>query len=203
MKKLALIPFLAFLISASTLAKDYVVVGISGFGTRRPENAWQPSGAHERLPYSGKIAARFELVHYAKTNELNEILNEFICEKGIKEDNKGLILMVNSWGSNKGLKLAKMYQKKCGEKVDAFYLIDGVAKPIGAFKKDIPAKFCRNYYQTRGVVRGTAQNNCENFDLTDDCARNGITSAVNCHIHVEWTGASKSAQHMRSNFIGY
>lgn len=196
-----LIPtFLALLLGFSIEAKEFVVVGVSGFGTRRPDNAWQPSGAHENLPYSGRIAARFELVHYAKTSELKEILKEFECEKGIKQDRKGMIILANSWGSGKAHKLAKMYQKECGEKVDAFYLIDGVSKPIGAFKRDIPAKVCKNYYQTKGAVRGTDQNNCENYNLTKDCERYGY-GAVQCHIHVEWEGSERAAKHMRNNFL--
>ncbi|MCR9203689.1 MAG: hypothetical protein NXH75_03865 [Halobacteriovoraceae bacterium] len=199
--KYKLIPTcLALILGFAVEAKEFVVVGVSGFGTRKPDNAWQPSGAHEKLPYSGKIAARFELVHYAKTRELKEILKEFECEKGIKQDNKGMVILANSWGSGKAHKLAKMYLKKCGEMVDAFYLVDGVTKPIGAFKRDIPAKVCINYYQTKGVVRGTDQKNCVNHNLTKECeARN--YSAVQCHIHVEWEGAERSANHMRQNYL--
>lgn len=202
MKSFLTLLALLFLISSYSEAKDYVVVGISGFGTRRTENAWQPSGAHENLPHRGRIYARHELVHYAKTRELREILEVFECSDGKKgRDDLGLLLLVNSWGSGKAHKLAKMYQKQCGELVDAFYLIDGVAKPIGAFKRDIPAKVCRNYYQTKGMVRGTAQDNCQNFDLTPQCDISGYEKGVDCHIFVEWRGSEHAADHMLNNFL--
>lgn len=202
MKNLITLAVLLFLINSIAEAKDYVLVGISGFGTRRPENAWQPSGAHENLPSRGKIFSRHELVHYAKTRELQSILDEFECSDGKKgRDDLGLILLVNSWGSGKGHKLAKMYQEQCGDKVDAFYLVDGVAKPIGAFKRDIAAKYCRNYYQTKGAVRGQAQDNCTNFDMTRECDISGYEKGVDCHIFVEWRGSEDAATHMINTFL--
>lgn len=189
------------LISAYSEAKDFVLVGISGFGTRRPENAWQPSGAHENLPSYGKIFARHELVHYAKKDELRDILNDFECRNGKQgRSDLGLIILANSWGSGTGHKLAKMYQKKCGQLVEAFYLVDGVAKPIGSFKRDIPAKTCINFYQRKGAVRGTAQNNCTNTNYTDECERKGY-GAVQCHIYVEWLGTELAAKHMIRNYL--
>lgn len=202
MKNLITLAALLFLINSFVEAKDYVLVGVSGFGTRRPENAWQPSGAHENLPSRGKIFSRHELVHYAKTHELRAILEEFECSNGKKgREDLGLILLVNSWGSGKGHKLAKMYKKECGDLVDAFYLIDGVSKPIGAFKRDIPAKVCRNFYQTKGAVRGRAQDNCTNFDLTRECDISGYKSGVDCHIYTEWQGSERAADHMMENFL--
>lgn len=201
MKGLIIIIGILLLLSSYSEAKEYVVVGVSGFGTRKEENAWQPSGAHENLPYYGNIRARFELVHYAKNPELENILNEFNCREGKSDPNLGLLIIANSWGSGKAHKLAKMYQRKCGDLVDAFYLVDGVSKPIGAFNKDIPAKVCKNYYQTRGAVRGTAVRNCENTNMTNECDPNGAESAVQCHIFVEWEGTERAARHMRQNFL--
>ncbi len=202
MKNLIIFTTLIFLISAISEAKDYVLVGISGFGTRKAENAWQPSGAHENLPYKGRILARHELVHYAKNSELREVLETFECHKGKQEKEElGLIIMVNSWGSGKALNLAKMYQKECGQKIDALYMIDGVAKPIGSFRREIPAKACRNYYQTKGMVRGTAQRNCENFDLTKRCEISGYNKGVDCHIYVEWKATEMAADHMMSTYL--
>lgn len=201
MKNLIVLAALLFLVNAYTEAKDYVLVGVSGFGTRRPENAWQPSGAHENLPSYGKIFARHELVHYAKKKELAAILEDFDCKDGFqKRTDLGLIILANSWGSGKAHKLAKMYQKECGQLVEIFYLIDGVSKPIGSFKRDIPAKKCINYYQRKGAVRGTAQNNCSNTDYTDDCERLGY-GAVQCHIYVEWKGSELAAKHMRKHYL--
>ncbi|MCF8060424.1 MAG: hypothetical protein K9K67_14070 [Bacteriovoracaceae bacterium] len=202
MKNLIILATLIFLLNTITEAKDYVLVGVSGFGTRKPENAWQPSGAHENLPQSGRIFSRHELVHYAKTAELKDILEVFECRNG-KQGNEdlGLIIMVNSWGSSKALTLAKMYQKDCGQKIDAFYMIDGVSKPIGPFKKEVPAKICRNYYQTKGLVRGTDQKNCENFNLTPRCDISGYEKGVDCHIYVEWRGSEMAADHMIKNFL--
>ncbi len=201
MKNILILSALLFLISAYTDAKDYVLVGVSGFGTRRPDNAWQPSGAHENLPRFGNIYARHELVHYAKTRELRAILEDFDCQDGVqRKRDLGLIIVANSWGSGEGHKLAKMYQKNCGQLVEAFYLVDGVAKPIGSFKRDIPAKTCFNYYQRKGAVRGTAQDNCANTDYTNQCESRGY-GAVQCHIWVEWLGTELAAEHMMKNYL--
>jgi hypothetical protein len=202
MKPLITLLALLFLISSYTEAKDYVVVGISGFGTRRPENAWQPSGAHENLPDYGNIFARHELVHYAKKRELQEIIDYFNCKDGLKgRQDLGLLILVNSWGSGKAHKLAKMYNKQCGELVDSFYIVDGVSKPIGAFKREVPAKECRNYYQTKGLVRGTDIPGCENHDLTKQCDITGHSGGVECHIFVEWRGSKVARDHMLRNFL--
>ncbi len=187
----------------NTFAKDYVVVGVSGFGTRKPGHEWQPSGAHDLLPRTGKIYSRFELVHYAKTSELQSVIDEFDCEDGKqKKSNLGLIILANSWGSNNGYKLAKMYQKQCGQLTDVFYLVDGVAKPIGAFNKKIPAKQCFNAYQRKGAVRGNEIEGCVNYNFTKTCEKYGY-KGTQCHIMTEWDGCKQFANHMNLNFLGF
>ncbi|MEC7275111.1 MAG: hypothetical protein VXV96_02235 [Bdellovibrionota bacterium] len=199
MKKLTSV-FL-FLLCAATLATEYVVVGVSGFGTRKPENAWQPSAAHDLLPTMGKIYSQHKIVHYAKTVELQEIVDEFECNEGKQQrDDLKLIVLVNSWGSGKGHKLAQMYKKQCGQLAEAFYIVDGVKKPIGPFKKKILANSCYNIYQRKGAVRGNKIKGCENINLTSECDVLGY-GGVKCHIHAEWTGGQHFADHMRENYL--
>ncbi|EQC49796.1 hypothetical protein M901_2019 [Bacteriovorax sp. DB6_IX] len=177
------------------LAKDFITVGVSGFGTRRAENYWQPSGAHDNLPTSGAYKS-YKLVHYAKKKELQQIVDNFECSKGKKgRKDLGLIVMANSWGSYKAIKLTKMYKKACGEEIDLFIMVDGVKKPIAAQGIRPKAKKCVNFYQTRGVVRGKAIKGCENHDMTKYCYDSD--SGVQCHIRVEWSGTADGAQIIR------
>lgn len=187
----------AFLLSASylyaeTKPSSYIVVGVSGFGTRTPDRAWQPSGAHDNLPEVSAVEKTYRLVHYAKKNEVSEVLENFRCSKG-KQNAKdlGLVVMINSWGSNVGYQLVKRYESECGRKADYVVMVDGVSKPIGAFSKKIPAQRCLNYYQTKGFIHGKALEGCENKNLTQDCDDMGL-SPVKCHIYVEWDGTSSA-----------
>jgi len=186
-KKLILLS-LTCIIATQTLAKQYITVGVSGFGTRRAENYWQPSGAHDNLPTNSAYKS-YKLVHYAKKKELKEIINNFNCKKGSKgRKDLGLIVMANSWGSYKAIKLTKMYKKACGEEIDLFIMVDGVKKPLLAQGIRPKAKSCINFYQTRGMVRGKAIKGCENHDYTKKCYKSD--SAVQCHIRVEWAGTN-------------
>lgn len=173
-------------------ANSYIVVGISGFGTRRPDNPWQPSGAHENLPFVSAVEKTYRLVHYSKKKEVDEVLENFRCSGASQgRPNLGLILVINSWGAGLGDKLARRYEKECGTKADVVVLVDGVAKPVGAFSKKIPSKQCLNYYQTKGLVRGRSIEGCDNKNLTRECERYGY-GPVQCHIYVEWEGTSRA-----------
>jgi hypothetical protein len=196
-KKLLVFIFI-LLCTKSIFAKDYVVVGISGFGTNRSAKNSQDSGAHNNLPYSGNIYKRIELVHNASNKEMLKVLNLFNCKNGKKRQNIGFLIMVNSWGARKANQLAKQFEKKCGEKVDAFYMIDGVSKPLGAYSKKPSANKCYNYYQTKGLVRGNEIIGCKNKNLTQKC---GNAGGIECHILTEWEGTYMARSHMIDNFL--
>ena len=181
---------LAFAAYAEVRPRDYVMVAVAGFGTRRPDDPWQPSGVHEYMPSHHKLVRSYQLVHYAKKIELQNIIDDFQCVNGQQtRKDLGLIVTINSWGAGRGFQLTEMYLKQCGRKADLVFMIDGVSKPIGRFGKTPHATKCVSYYQTKGVVRGMALVGCENFDLTNSCDIRGL-GAVDCHIHVEWAGAA-------------
>lgn len=177
---------------STTAPESYIVVGVSGFGTRRPENAWQPSGAHENLPLVSSVEKTYRLVHFAKKSELDEVMDEFSCSKGKQaRDGLGLVLVINSWGAGVAHKLAVRYHKECGRLVDHVVLVDGVAKPVGPFRKSFPTLSCLNFYQTKGVIRGRAIDGCKNQNLTPLCEQQG-RGAIDCHIYVEWEGTARA-----------
>ncbi|MDD0854876.1 hypothetical protein HBN50_17370 [Halobacteriovorax sp. GB3] len=175
-----------FALSALSAPFEYVVVGISGFGTRRAtENYWQPSGAHENLPNSYRIVETHKLVHYSKKKELLNALSLFDCKDGRQlNDDLGLIIIGNSWGASNTYKLSKLYKEECGRVARLVVMVDGVRKPIGSYKKRPFAKQCINYYQTTGFAHGRKLEDCENIDLTSYCKKRG----KECHIEVEWLG---------------
>lgn len=183
---------LSFVLSANAMAKDYIVLGISGFGTAR-EGKGQPSGVHDNLPIHGSnVRQYFKLVHKASTKELQEVIDQFDCRNGKQADPQlGFILMVNSWGAPKGYKISEMYQKQCGRKIDIAYSIDGVTKPIGPFKKAPIAQQCFSYYQSKGAIHGVALNGCTNVEYTDSCNRSSY-GPIQCHIAVEWWGSERA-----------
>ena len=185
---------------SSEAPDSFIVVGISGFGTRRPDQAWQPSGAHENLPIVSAVEKTYRLVHFAKSSELDAVVENFKCRNGAqKRTDLGLVLVINSWGAGIGNKLAKRYTKECGREVDYVVLVDGVAKPIGAYSRSFPARNCTNFYQTRGLVHGRAIKNCQNHNLTPSCEKLGL-GPVECHIFVEWEGTAR-AQRTLENIL--
>ncbi|OIQ16116.1 MAG: hypothetical protein BM556_15770 [Bacteriovorax sp. MedPE-SWde] len=186
-----LISLLCLVTFSEVIAKDFVLVGVAGYGTRRPGNEWQPSGAHENLPY-GNAYKRFELVHYAKKKELKAIISEFNCKDGKQQSDLGLIVMANSWGSGKGIKLTKMYKKACGRKADLFIMVDGFKKPLLPQGRKPVADKCYNFYQTKGIIHGKKIKTCVNYDLTDRRCPKGV-GGIECHIRVEWTGTAYGA----------
>ena len=198
MKSMLMI-FCTILIS-QTMAKDYIVVGVSGFGTNKT-NQSQPSGAHDFLPIFayGKVSNHYKLLHYSSNKELRNVISEFNCSNKKQYSNLGLIVMANSWGSGKAISLTKMYKKTCGRQADLFVMIDGVKKPYLAQGKKPYATRCINYFQTKGIIRGKSIKGCENNDITSN-ACDSKDSGINCHIKVEWAGASYGRDRIR-NFI--
>ncbi|GAB4011951.1 MAG: hypothetical protein Fur0010_07190 [Bdellovibrio sp.] len=182
-------------------AKDYIVVGVAGFATKK-EGRGQPSGVHDHLPiHSKNVRQYFKLVHFSNKKELQEVVDQFDCREGVQPDkNLGLILMINSWGAGNGEKLAEMYFKQCGRKADVVYLIDGVAKPIGPFKRAPIAHKCFSFYQTKGVVHGEAINGCESTNYTEQCEHNNY-GPIQCHIAVEWWGAQRAEREILKNYL--
>lgn len=178
-------------------ARNYILVGVSGFGTNNTTNS-QPSGAHDLLPDSayGKISNTYKLIHFSPKKDLKEVINEFDCKNGKQEMDLGLIIMANSWGSSKGIKLSKMYKKSCSRGVDLFIMIDGVKKPIGAQGRRPKAKRCINYYQTIGLIRGKPIKGCKNHDLTKAACQN-VKNGIECHIEVEWQGATNGSKEIK------
>jgi len=194
-KCLGLFIFCLLLSGVATAASRYVVVGVSGYGTGR-DGRGQPSGAHANLPQDSQFEVH-QLVHKASPAELSEVLQSFRCSNGTQaEADLGLMIMANSWGAGKAVKLAQMYQAQCGRLPALFVMIDGVSKPIGSFRKAIPAQRCVNFYQTASTIRGAAINGCENTDLTPVCGGRG--GLATCHIMVEWEGSQRGSSLLRA-----
>lgn len=186
-----------FVMAESSDPDQFIIVGVSGFGTRRPENAWQPSAVHEKLPRHSLIQSSHRLVHYASDEEIAEVIDEFSCRNGRQREKQlGLIVMANSWGSGKAIDLARSYKEKCGREVDLFFVIDGVRKPIFANGTKPPADKCYSYYQRKGLVRGKAIRGCSNKNYTKQCEAYGY-GAVQCHIFVEWEGTDLASKVIR------
>lgn len=192
---------LSFVISFQLSAKEFIVVGISGFATKR-DGKGQPSGVHDHLPIHSKFVRNyFKLVHFSKKSELQEVIDQFNCRDGKQtENNLGLILMINSWGAKNGERLAQMYFDQCSQKAEVAYIIDGVAKPIGAFGKAPIAKKCFSFYQTKGAVRGKAIEGCHSEDYTEKCERAGL-GPVQCHISVEWWGSQRAEREINNSLL--
>lgn len=192
---------LSFLLTTQAFAKDYIVVGVAGFATKK-EGRGQPSGVHDNLPTrASNIRQSFKLVHFSKKAELQEVIDQFDCIDGKqREPNLGLIVMINSWGAGNGFKLTQMYQEQCGRIADAAYLVDGVSKPIGPFSKAPIAKKCVSYYQTKGAVHGKAIEGCYSEDYTNRCEKLGY-GPIQCHIAVEWWGSARAADELKLSFL--
>lgn len=182
------------LLSFTVEAKNYILVGISGFGTRKDtEEFWQPSGAHDNLPRHKRISKTYKLVHYSKSKELDEVMSKIVCQ-GQKAN--GLIIMANSWGAGNAHKLMKKFEKKCNRGIDFLVMVDGVSKPLapyGSFLKKPRAQKCVNFYQTMGAIRGTDIDSCKNHNFTRECVDREY-GGVDCHIYTEWAGTNRGAQ---------
>lgn len=176
------------------------MVGISGLGTGE-NGKGQPSGAHDNLPSDRKIVERILLTRHAGADDLEKVIDSLECDKGLSQPERpGLMIMVNSWGSQNGYRLAKLYKERCHEEVDFYVAVDGVSSIlIKPFSKKVPAKKCMNFYQTKSTVNGGPIDGCQNMDLSDLCEKGGIAT---CHIDTEWNGSRMGANEIK-NFLKY
>jgi len=200
-KILSLFSITFFILAALSInAKEYVLVGISGFGTRDSNDVfWQPSGAHENLPYGSY--KRFELVHYSKKAALQNVIDVFQCH--LKKESRpdlGLIVIANSWGSRKALKLSEMFNRQCKDRTELFIMVDGYKKPFLPQNKKPVAKKCLNYYQTKGVVRGMSIKGCQNYDLTKKMCPPHV-KGIECHINIEWEGTKRAKEMIEKDYL--
>lgn len=190
-----------FLFSFSSFAEsqDYIVVGISGRGTSADINSF-PSIAHSlQSPYDSKIKKIYKLYHFSGEELFPDIISDLKCADGVKESGSPeLIIIVNSWGSGRAYSLAKRYEAECGEQVSAFYIIDGVRKPIGPFGRNVPAKHCMNVFQTKNMVRGMSLDNCQNIDATKTCRSNNRIRK--CHVNLQFTAVPLIAGDLENTF---
>lgn len=179
----------------------YVVVGVSGFGTDR-DGKGQPSGAHDNLPVDRvHITETVLLTYHADKQELHSVLTRFQCDRGMQgESDLGLMIMANSWGAGKAVKLAKLYSETCGRSADLFVMVDGVAQPLSSWKKAPIAKRCVNYYQRRSTVHGGAIEGCINHDVSSVCGRDA--GVATCHIIIEWDATTRGASLMKRLLAG-
>lgn len=180
---------------------QYVVVGVSGFGTG-PDGKGQPSGAHDNLPLQrGAIASVHRLTHSGSRTEYQEILAPFQCVSGQQASgDHRLIIMANSWGAGRGVDLARRYQRECGRQVELFIMVDGIQRHTTfSFGTKPPAVRCLNYYQRLSTVRGRAIEGCENEDMSNECQRGGLGD---CHIQIEWDGTALGEGHILETVRG-
>lgn len=194
--------------SDSTITK-YVVVGVSGFRTKKDsinqENIFsseiasngEKSGVWSYLPNShSNILSSVYLTHFSSEKEIDQTIDLFMnnnsCDQSI-----GLIIMANSWGASVANKLASRYQQICNRMTDLFIMIDGINKPfIAPYSQSIHANICLNYYQNESFIHGDLINNCQN-NLIQTRKSNSLMKA---HISVEWI-ASRMANEIVYKFI--
>lgn len=183
--------------------KKYVLVGVSGFKTGRPEGqelrvestdlckTCQVSGVWtnlSNLPSNhAAIEKRAYLTHFSKQGELDAAMKFLTNRNGSCRKDVGLVIMANSWGAAVANRFAGQYRDKCGRSAELFILVDGIVKPVTmAYRTKPIAKTCVNMYQTADVVHGAAIEGCQNIDLTSMVkTRKGIGAA---HIAAEWGG---------------
>ena len=181
-----ILALMLMLTTSYAFSKDYVLVGVSGYGTGE-NGKGQPSAAHYYLPPHKRIVETHKLVHQVSSKDLDALVESLNC----REPNApGLIIMANSWGSTQAHKLSVKYEELCGTPVDLFIMIDGVKKPIGPFKKTPVANKCINYYQRKSTIKGGPIEGCDNYDLSATCEKAKVAA---CHIDIEWLGGSKGA----------
>ncbi len=192
------------------LANTYITVAVSGFLTGKPEghgltsntidssNGKEPSGVWSRLPsYHNRISYALYLEHDDGSHGISEVMKYFMNGQNCNEE-IGIIIMANSWGSTLAVELAEKYTQTCGWLPDLFVMVDGVAKPIGAFSDEVPAYNCVNYFQDETIgIHGGPLENCKNIQLY-----RGQGGGINTHIEAEWSGASSGAYLIRQYLSG-
>lgn len=169
MKKVFLV-LISLFISVPSFAdspKKYVLAIFHGLGSGHTFQEEQ------NLPESIRMAGvekMYNAGHDVSDRDMKEILKNFNCVNGKQnQKNLGLIIIGYSWGARASYEFSKDYLKKCGQKVERAYMLDGVQKIATQFKHAPVAKVCVNYYKTLSPIRGRALEGCENHDLTDLC----------------------------------
>lgn len=169
------------------IAQKHTVISISGFlewkSHTDPDNSTYSAIHHEyNEELKPLIKDRFRFNHGVSKKKLRKALDEIGCKK---ETGTELIIIGNSWGSRKAHLLSEMYQEKCGEEIELFIQIDGVAKPIGPQKRIPVAKNCINYYQrVTPIIRGKSIEGCKNRSFNSECTVENKMTFENCHMYI-------------------
>ncbi len=180
--------FLTLLLSFSSYAdtynsRKYIMVIFHGLGGYEANNLDMATKLPENLKMAG-IEKMYNAGHGVSEKKFDVILNNFACKNGTRnQENLGMIIVGYSWGARKSYEFSKTYLKKCGQKADRAYMIDGVQKLVSQFKETPVAKVCKNFYKTISPIRGRDLKNCQNSDLTELCKQEGgaYSEGMPCH----------------------
>lgn len=171
------------LFSFSTFASPdrYTLVIFHGLGGYEAKNLDEAQNIPENLSAIG-VEKMYNAGHGVNKRKFKKVLENFECKNGQQmKDDMGLIIIGYSWGARKSYEFSKNYFKKCGQKADRAYMIDGIQKLITSFRHAPVAKYCKNFFKNKGIIGGMALKDCENFDKTEICER---TSGMQCHQQV-------------------
>ncbi|TDJ04546.1 MAG: hypothetical protein E2O68_08055 [Deltaproteobacteria bacterium] len=167
------------LISFSTLASDrFVMITFHGLGGFESDRLEESRNISEELSNVG-VERMYNGGHGVNKRKWQKVLDNFDCRNGQQmNEDLGLIIIGYSWGARKSYEFSKAYHKKCGQKAERAYMIDGIQKLITSFRHAPVAKVCKNYYKRKGIISGKALKGCENSELTEICVN---TSGMQCH----------------------
>ncbi|MFZ8932304.1 MAG: hypothetical protein ACO20H_10390 [Bacteriovoracaceae bacterium] len=184
----------------------YVMIIFHGMGAPQ-DKTFQEAKDIPDLLRDGGVERLFNTAHKGGKANFKKMLELFNCQNGIqKNEDLGLIVLGYSWGARRNYEFSKFYEKNCGRKADRGYMIDGIQKLVSQFKKGPIATHCKNYYKTIKPVRGTAVENCENFDYTDKACKNRdgtYMSGWNCHQATLQSGFESALNDISKNGLYY
>ena len=187
-----------FVFTASANGEDYVIAVVYGSGLNKSNYEKYKDSLPFNPEFKGGNYTRFNLLHSSKQREWEKVLTPFQCRNGKQGNQKKLTIVAMSWGATAGHKLAQLYNEKCGKISSHFYMLDGVAKPIGAFAKTPLTNNCINLYQRRSLIKGRALKGCKNFNLTQQCVDN---KSSDCHNDTLDAGVDYAGDHF-SQILG-
>lgn len=179
MKTLALILFsVVFQISSIVFAghavpakKTFVLLGVSGFMTGRPQN---------------------DLADIRSTDLCQDCLRSGVWTTLSGFQHPKISQHVYLEYDSGQDQVATRYQELCGSAPELVIMIDGVQQPlIFPYSQAIVAKTCANIYQSVAVVHGGPLSNCANKDISSMLTTNA--NIAQSHIQAEWTGSSMGA----------
>ena len=169
--------------SETNFSKKYILITFHGLGGYESENLDEATNISESLKAAG-VVKMFNAGHGVSKRKFDLVLDNFGCQNG-KQNQKdlGLIIIGYSWGARKSYEFSKTYLKKCGQKAERAYMIDGIQKLVTQFKHTPEAKMCKNFYKTISPIRGTSLKDCQNTDLTEICKTEGggYLEGMPCH----------------------